>query len=126
PTSRSGSRITPRTRQPGCIEPAMNRSRLLFFVFSSLVVLPLVMALVLAADPAHGRYADSRSREARAADRSEPDTFDTYLKYLKVFSEVLGLIRDTYVDQPNSDALMTGALEGVTDAMDPFSVYVPA
>jgi carboxyl-terminal processing protease len=107
----------------------MNRSRLVFFVCSSLLVLPLLMALVLAADPARlaaGRLAATRSREARGADHSEPDSFDTYLKYLKVFSEVLGLIRDTYVDEPNTEALMNGALEGVTDAMDPFSVYVPA
>jgi carboxyl-terminal processing protease len=97
----------------------MNRSRLLFLVCSSLLVLPMLMALVLAADPAR-RRGDLR-KEAK-----EEDSFDIYLKYLKVFSEVLGLIRDTYVDEPNTDALMGGALEGVTDAMDPFSVYVPA
>jgi len=97
----------------------MNRSRLLFIVCSALLVLPMLMALVLSADPARGRHADIRKDK-------EEDSFDTYLKYLKVFSEVLGLIRDTYVDEPNTDALMAGALEGVTDAMDPFSVYVPA
>lgn len=108
----------------------MNRSRLLFLVSSSLLVLPMLMALVLAADPGAGRQADRR-RDARGGRAGGPgdgeeDTFDTYLKYLKVFSEVLGLIRDTYVDEPNTDSLMAGALEGVTDAMDPFSVYVPA
>ncbi|MBV8202794.1 MAG: PDZ domain-containing protein [Acidobacteria bacterium] len=109
----------------------MNRSRLLFLVFSSLLVLPLLMVLVLAAAPARGQAADLRKdgRGGRGGSHGvsgEEDTFDTYLKYLKVFSEVLGLIRDTYVDEPNTDALMAGALEGVTDAMDPFSVYVPA
>jgi carboxyl-terminal processing protease len=100
----------------------MNRSRLLFLVCSSLLVLPMLMALVLAADPARSRRGDLRRG---GKDVKEEDTFDVYLKYLKVFSEVLGLIRDTYVDEPNTDALMAGALEGVTDAMDPFSVYVP-
>src|SRR5258708_5988794 len=118
-TSRSASRTTPTTHSAGCIEPAMNRSRLLFIVCSALLVLPMLMALVLSADPARGRHADIRKDK-------EEDSFDTYLKYLKVFSEVLGLIRDTYVDEPNTEALMAGALEGVTDAMDPFSVYVPA
>ncbi|HXO40191.1 MAG TPA: S41 family peptidase [Thermoanaerobaculia bacterium] len=107
----------------------MNRSRLLFLVFSSLLVLPMLMALVVAADPGTGRQADwrkgARGPHGERAESTEEDTFDTYLKYLKVFSEVLGLIRDTYVDEPNTDALMAGALEGVTDAMDPFSVYVP-
>lgn len=107
----------------------MNRSRLLFLVFSSLLVLPMMMALVVAADPGTGRRADwrkgARGPHGERAESTEEDTFDTYLKYLKVFSEVLGLIRDTYVDEPNTDTLMAGALEGVTDAMDPFSVYVP-
>jgi carboxyl-terminal processing protease len=103
----------------------MNRSRLLFLVCSSLLVLPMLMTLVLAADPGRGRSADLRRGGHGAKDVKEEDTFDVYLKYLKVFSEVLGLIRDTYVDEPNTDALMAGALEGVTDAMDPFSVYVP-
>ncbi len=106
----------------------MNRSRLVFLVCSALLVLPMLMALVLAAVPARGQAADLRkdTRGGRGHGVSgEEDTFDTYLKYLKVFSEVLGLIRDTYVDEPNTDSLMAGALEGVTDAMDPFSVYVP-
>ncbi len=112
----------------------MNRSRLLFLVSSSLLVLPMLMALVLAADPGRGQSSDQRPKTASsktthglhaAGAPKEEDTFDSYLKYLKVFSEVLGLIRDTYVDEPNTDALMAGALEGVTDAMDPFTVYVP-
>jgi len=107
----------------------MTRSRLLFLVCSSLLVLPMLMALVLAAAPTGGQAAalgkDGRGAHGGHGANGEEDTFDTYLKYLKVFSEVLGLIRDTYVDEPNTDALMAGALEGVTDAMDPFSVYVP-
>lgn len=100
----------------------MNRSRLLFLICSALLVLPMLLALVVAADPARGRHG---AHDADAQDKEE-DSYDSYLKYLKVFSEVLKLVRDTYVDEPNTDALMAGALEGVTDAMDPFSVYVPA
>ena len=119
----------------------MNRSRLVFLIVSALFVLPMLVTLVVVADP--GRGADPSDavvrREARIArhahagadakdakEPKEPDTFDSYVKYLKVFSEVFGLIRDTYVDEPKTDALMAGALEGVTDAMDPFTVYVPA
>ncbi len=98
----------------------MNRSRLLFLVCSALLVLPMLLALVVAADPARGGHS------AREAQDKEEDSYDSYLKYLKVFSEVFKLVRDAYVDQPHTDALMAGALEGVTDAMDPFSVYVPA
>jgi carboxyl-terminal processing protease len=35
-------------------------------------------------------------------------------------------VRSNYVDAPNSDALLGGALEGVGDALDPFSALVPA
>ena len=35
-------------------------------------------------------------------------------------------MRQAYVDQTDADALMAGALDGATDALDPFSLYVPA
>ncbi|MDP9122929.1 MAG: S41 family peptidase [Acidobacteriota bacterium] len=93
----------------------MTRSRVLFFLLSALLVFPMLAGtLLLAAD--RGRRPDSK------IDKKD----DSLYKYLGVFSEVLGLIRQTYVDEPDMDALMTGALEGATDALDPFSYYVPA
>jgi carboxyl-terminal processing protease len=92
----------------------MSRSRIVFFTISSLLVIPMLAGtFVLAAERAH----------SRAAGAKEDDSF---YKYLAVFSDVFTLVRDSYVDEPNSDELMKGALEGVTDALDPFSVYVPA
>ena len=46
-------------------------------------------------------------------------------RYLSVFSEVLDLVRSSYVDQVSSEQLMDGAFAGVTDAIDEFSYYVP-
>ena len=46
-------------------------------------------------------------------------------RYLSIFSEVLDLVRSSYVDQVSSDQLMDGAFSGVTDAIDEFSYYVP-
>ena len=46
-------------------------------------------------------------------------------RYLSIFSEVLELVRSSYVDQVSSDQLMDGAFAGVTDAIDEFSYYVP-
>ena len=46
-------------------------------------------------------------------------------RYLSIFSEVLDLVRTSYVDQVSSDQLMDGAFAGVTDAVDEFSYYVP-
>lgn len=88
----------------------MSRSRIFFLLLSALLVFPLLAATLL-----------------RAADTSQTQPEDDSLyKYLSVFSETLGLVRQAYVDQPDMDTLMSGALDGTTDALDPFSLYVPA
>lgn len=87
----------------------MSRSRVIFFLVSFLLVLPILGDTLL-----------------RAAERGEPGDEDSFYKYLSVFTEVLGLVRQAYVDQPEMDTLIAGALDGTTDALDPFSLYVPA
>lgn len=88
----------------------MSRSRILFFLISAVVVLPLLAATLL-----------------RAADTSQSQPGeDSLYRYLAVFSETLGLVRQAYVDEPDVNTLMAGALDGTTDALDPFSLYVPA
>ena len=87
----------------------MSRSRVIFFLVSVLLVLPILGDTLL-----------------RAAERNEPGDEDSFYKYLSVFTEVLGLVRQAYVDQPEMDTLIAGALDGTTDALDPFSIYVPA
>jgi len=87
-----------------------NRSRVLFLLVSAALVLPIFVGTLLRA---------SEPREA-------PPKDDSFYKYLSVFSEVLGLVRQSYVDEPDMGALMSGALDGATDALDPFSLYVPA
>jgi carboxyl-terminal processing protease len=87
----------------------MSRSRVAFFVVSFALTFPMLAGTLL-----------------RAADKSQPADDDSLYKYLSVFTEVLGLVRQTYVDQPDMDVLMSGALDGTTDALDPFSLYVPA
>lgn len=86
----------------------MNRSRVVFFVLSLIVVSSLVGGHWLA-DAVNQRPGQ-----------------DSLYKYLSTFTEVLGLVRQAYVDETDLDALMAGALDGTTEALDPFSVYVPA
>jgi carboxyl-terminal processing protease len=85
----------------------MNRSRIVFLVLSAALVMPILAGTLL-----------------RAAEEKAPEE-DSFYKYLSVFSEVLGLVRQAYVDEPDTRSLMTGALDGTTDALDPFSLYVP-
>ncbi len=59
------------------------------------------------------------------ASDDEPGT-DSVYKYITLWEEVLRLIRGSYVEEVDGRSLMAGALDGVTDALDPFSVYVPA
>ncbi len=58
-------------------------------------------------------------------DRQEEPEPDSFYKYLSVFTEVLGLVRQTYVEETDVDSLMEGAFEGAADALDAFSVYIP-
>ncbi len=87
----------------------MTRNRAVFFTLSLVLVLPIATATYLAAASAK-------------KDASE----DSLFKYLSVFTEVLGLVRQSYVDHTDLDELMAASLDGATDALDPFSLYVPA
>lgn len=44
---------------------------------------------------------------------------------LSIFAEVFDLVRSNYVEPVSSDQLLDGAFNGVTDAIDEFSYYVP-
>src|SRR2546422_5693160 len=44
--------------------------------------------------------------------------------YMKLFNEVLSLVRNSYVDEVNTDTLMKGAYEGMLAELDPFSEYL--
>jgi carboxyl-terminal processing protease len=45
-------------------------------------------------------------------------------EHLRVFFDVISLIRDAYVEQPNTDRVMEGAMRGLVDALDPASAYL--
>jgi carboxyl-terminal processing protease len=85
----------------------MNRSRLLFLLVSGILVLTILSGTLL------------------GAPTRDEDGEDSLYKYLSVFTEVLRLVRQAYVDETDLDLLMTGALDGTSDALDPFSMYVP-
>jgi carboxyl-terminal processing protease len=51
---------------------------------------------------------------------------DPVLKPLAIFTEVLNLTRTNYVEPVDVSALLAGAYDGVTDAIDPYSYYVSA
>lgn len=87
----------------------MTRNRLLFFALSAILVLPIVAASLLG-----------------AAARQEDGDGDSLYKYLSVFTEVLSLVRQTYVEEIDLQALVAGSLDATTDALDPFSLFVPA
>jgi carboxyl-terminal processing protease len=89
----------------------MSRGRVFFLVLSIVVLLPMVGGMLW------GQVADRRAGEPGG---------DSLYKYLAIFSEVFGLVRSNYVDAPDQGALLAGAMDGVTDALDPFSAFVPA
>jgi carboxyl-terminal processing protease len=86
----------------------MNRSRILFFLLSLAVLLPVISGTL-----------------SRAA-TDQPADDDALSKHLSVFSEVMSLIRRAYVEETSVDELLAGALDGATDALNPLSTFVPA
>ena len=85
----------------------MNRARVLFLVASLAVVVPIATGGL-----------------SRAIARDEPKD-DSLYKNLSIFTEVLQLVRQAYVDERPLDSLMAGAFEGTTDALGPFATYIP-
>jgi carboxyl-terminal processing protease len=51
---------------------------------------------------------------------------DPATRALSIFSEVFSLTRSNYVEPTDSKTLLEGAYDGMSDALDPFSYYVPA
>lgn len=86
----------------------MNRSRVLFFLASSLLVLLIVAGSLL------------------GAAGGDDDRGDSLYKYLSVFTEALSLVQQAYVEDVDLETLMAGALDSTTEALDPFSLYLPA
>ena len=86
----------------------MSRSRILFFLLSLVVLLPVIFGTL-----------------SRAA-TDQPADDDALSKHLSVFSEVMSLIRRAYVEETSIDDLLAGALDGATDALNPLSTFVPA
>lgn len=81
-----------------------NRSRVLFLLasLSALVLLTALKGPILAP----GR--------------------DPVMKPLAIFTEVLNITRSNYVEPVDISTLLAGAYDGVTDAIDPYSYYIPA
>ncbi|HJV36599.1 S41 family peptidase, partial [Geomonas sp.] len=46
--------------------------------------------------------------------------------YLRMFAEVVGIVKTSYVDKVDDKKLMTGAINGMLAALDPHSTYLPA
>ena len=59
------------------------------------------------------------------ADEKDKEKNDTLYRPLGLFTEVLGLVRSNYVEPVELKPLLSGAFAGMTEALDPFSEYVP-
>ena len=62
----------------------------------------------------------------RAMTGPEGSGRDPATRALSIFSEVFSLTRSNYVEPTDTKALLEGAYDGMSDALDPFSYYVPA
>ncbi|HEY0592643.1 MAG TPA: S41 family peptidase [Thermoanaerobaculia bacterium] len=81
----------------------MNRKRIAFLVVSITLMVTLL---------AGGVFGESISK-------------DNIYRHLSIFTEIFSLVRSSYVEEVEPDALLAGAFDGLTDAIDEFSYYVP-
>ncbi len=51
---------------------------------------------------------------------------DDLMTQLHLFGQVLNAVEQNYVEQPDSEKLIRGAIDGMLKTLDPHSVYVPA
>lgn len=56
----------------------------------------------------------------KSTDQASSDTY----KHLQVFSEVVGHIKEEYVEEPDMKSVSLGALNGMLEAVDPFASYL--
>ncbi|MBN2789720.1 MAG: S41 family peptidase [Candidatus Delongbacteria bacterium] len=77
-----------------------------FYLFAMIV---LVSAILLSY-----RYEDT-----------EASTNDT-MQYFKKMNYILRIVDNVYVDEPDNEKMMEGAIEGMLEGLDPHSVYIPA
>ena len=59
------------------------------------------------------------------ADEKNKEGKEALYRSLGLFTEVLGLVRSNYVEPTELKPLLAGSFSGMTEAMDPFSEYVP-
>jgi C-terminal peptidase prc len=59
------------------------------------------------------------------ADEKEKEGREALYRPLGLFTEVLGLVRSNYVEPTELKPLLAGSFSGMTEAMDPFSEYIP-
>lgn len=86
----------------------MSKTRALSVAASASLLLALFVVLP-------GMGADERDKEGK----------ESLYRPLGLFTEVLGLVRSNYVEPTELKPLLAGSFSGMTEAMDPFSEYVP-
>ena len=59
------------------------------------------------------------------ADEKDKEGREALYRPLGLFTEVLGLVRSNYVEPTELKSLLQGSFSGMTEAMDPFSEYIP-
>ncbi len=59
------------------------------------------------------------------AGASKPAEGEDEYSYLKLFTDVLKIVKENYVEEPNIKKLIYGALSGMVSSLDPFSAFFP-
>ncbi|HEX2797448.1 MAG TPA: hypothetical protein VHN38_10205, partial [Immundisolibacter sp.] len=85
------------------------------FKASALIAVGFFCALLLLRDGAHAERSEGTPAGA---------TMDLPVQELRLFSEVLGIIRQNYVEPVSDSDLLKSAIRGMLAGLDPHSAYL--
>ena len=88
----------------------------------------MALALLLGFGLARGLHATAQPGEPGSAPTAlpaQPGSPENLRSQLDVFSQVLYLVENNYVEPPDNEKLIHGAIDGMLTTLDPHTVYLP-
>ncbi|WP_338864224.1 S41 family peptidase [Myxococcus stipitatus] len=82
-------------------------------------------ALILLSGPSAADEKKDAGTHAPASSSERAEKADATYRQLETFARVLSYVENNYVEAPNQERLIYGAIQGMLDTLDPHTVFMP-
>ncbi|AGC47603.1 carboxyl-terminal protease family protein [Myxococcus stipitatus DSM 14675] len=82
-------------------------------------------ALILVSGPSAADEKKDAGPQAPASSSERAEKGDATYRQLETFARVLSYVENNYVEPPNQERLIYGAIQGMLDTLDPHTVFMP-